>query len=334
MDKRLTHWFAWLLALTVALTIVVLFSLCVGAVKIPISQILHPSDEITASILFKIRLPRIILGLAVGGALSISGVMLQGLFRNPLVEPYTLGISGGAALGVSLNIALRLYHKVGAVSLPISGFIGALVVILLLYSLSMRRGILKMQGLLLTGVMISFISSSLVMLIMAVSRTEDLHSIVFWIMGSLGEANWPLVRLIGAASILGLLLSYLFALDLNALALGEEEALHLGIDVERSKRLLLGIASLLTGLCVSSAGIIGFVGLVVPHFVRMFVGEDHRILLAAAFLCGAGFLVLCDTLARTIIAPLELPVGVITGILGGALFVYALAKRDVPLGGE
>lgn len=332
MNKRLVYWFIWSLALIAVLSIVALFSLCVGAVKIPLSQIFHPSNEITSSILFKIRLPRIILGFAVGGALSLSGVMLQGLFRNPLVEPYTLGISGGAALGVSLNIALHLYYTVGVVSLPLSGFIGALAVILLLYSLSMRRGTLKMQGLLLTGVMISFISSSLIMLIMAVSRAEDLHSIVFWIMGSLGESDWPLVKLMGAASIIGLLLSYFFALDLNALSLGEEEALHLGVNVERSKRLLFVLASLLTGLCVSSAGIIGFVGLVVPHFVRMFVGEDHRILLIAAFLCGAIFLVLCDTLARTIIAPLELPVGVITGILGGALFVYALTRREMPLG--
>ena len=332
MDKRLIQWLVWLSVMTTALIIVALFSLCVGAVKIPLNQILHPSNEITSSILFKIRLPRIILGFAVGGALSLSGVVLQGLFRNPLVEPYTLGISGGAALGVSLNIALHIYRIASVVSLPLSGFIGALAVILILYSLSMRRGILKMQGLLLTGVMISFISSSLIMLIMAVSRVEDLHGIVFWIMGSLGESDWSLVKLMGIASIIGLFLSYFFALDLNALSLGEEEALHLGINVERSKRLLFVLASVLTGLCVSSAGIIGFVGLVVPHFVRMFVGEDHRILLVASFLCGAAFLVLCDTLARTVIAPLELPVGVITGILGGALFVYALTKREVSIG--
>jgi len=186
---------------------------------------------------------------------------------------------------------------------------------------------LKMQGLLLTGVMISFISSSLIMLLMAISRTEDLQGIIFWIMGSLEEPNWLFIKLALSVAIFGLVISYFFCFDLNAFGLGEEEALHLGINIERTKRLLFILASLLTGLSVSVAGIIGFVGLVVPHFVRMFVGGDHRILLIGSFLTGASFLIFCDTLARTIISPLELPVGVITGILGGTLFVYALTKR-------
>ena len=204
--------------------------------------------------------------------------------------------------------------------------------ILLVYSLSVRKGILRIQGLLLTGVMISFISSSLIMLIMAISRAEDLHGIIFWIMGSLEEPNWLLIKVALWVSISLLVISYLFCFDLNALSLGEEEALHLGINIERTKRLLFIIASLLTGFSVSVAGIIGFVGLVVPHFVRMFVGQDHRILLIGSFLCGASFLIFCDTLARTIITPLELPVGVITGILGGSLFVYALTKKKIVLG--
>ncbi len=334
MGKRLIRWTVWVSLLLVALVAVGFFSLSVGSTGFSFKEIflsLPKKRSVSYSIIFDLRLPRILLGFAVGGALSLSGVMLQGLFRNPLVEPYTLGISGGAALGVSLNIALHLYRGSGVLSLPISGFIGALAVILLLYSLSTKQGILKMQGLLLTGVMISFISSSLIMLIMAVSRREDLHSIIFWIMGSLGEVSWPFVELMGVVSIAGLFLSYLFATDLNALSLGEEEALHLGVNVERSKKFLFILASLLTGLCVSSVGIIGFVGLVVPHFVRIIMGHDHRILLASSFLCGAIFLVLCDTLARTIISPLELPVGVITGIVGGLLFIYALTKREVTM---
>lgn len=286
------------------------------------------------TILFDVRLSRIILGFAVGGALSLAGVILQGMFRNPLVEPYTLGISGGAALGVCLNIVFRLHQTFGIFTLPLFGFLGANLVILLVYSLSIRRGILRIQGLLLTGVMISFIASSLIMLMMAVSRVEDLHGIVFWIMGSLEEPNWFLIKLVVFVSILGLIISYVFCVDLNAFSLGEEEALHLGINIERTKRLLFIIASLLTGCSVSVAGIIGFVGLVVPHFVRMLVGGDHRILLISSFLCGAGFLIFCDTLARTIISPMELPVGVITGILGGSLFVYALAKGQTVLGGR
>ncbi|MCD6093308.1 MAG: iron ABC transporter permease [Candidatus Omnitrophica bacterium] len=302
-------------------------SLCIGSVKIPLSQIFHPSDKIIKEILFKIRLPRIILGFAVGGALAIAGVILQGLFRNPLVEPYTLGISGGAGVLVCLNIVLKVYQKFGVITFPVSGFLGAGLVIILVYILSVKRGILRIRGLLLTGVMISFISSSLMMLIMAITRAENLHGIIFWIMGSLEEPDTFLVKIALLISILGLLISYFFSLDLNAFSCGEEEAHHLGVDVEKTKKILFILASILTGVCVSVAGIIGFVGLLVPHLMRIFTGEDHRILLLTSYLCGAGFLIFSDTLARTIISPLELPVGVITGVIGGSLFIYVLTKR-------
>ncbi len=331
MDRKIVRWILLILALTAALLGIGIFSLSVGPAGIPLKRLIPLIAEgrgsAEYSIIFDIRLPRILLGLAIGGALSLAGVILQGMFRNPLVEPYTLGISGGAALGVCLNIVLRVYRVFGLLSLPAFGFLGALCVILLVYSLSLKKGILKMQGLLLTGVMISFISSSLIMLIMAVSRAEDLQGIIFWVMGSLQEPNWLLIKALLLVSCLSLAVSYFFCLDLNALSLGEEEALHLGVNIERTKRLLFILASLLTGFSVSVAGIIGFVGLVVPHFVRMFTGGDHRILLISAFLCGGGFLIFSDTLARTVITPLELPVGVITGILGGSLFIYALSKK-------
>ena len=336
MRKKIILWIWWLLLFGGILLGIGVFSLCVGPSGIPFKRIISVIFEGAGSseytILFNIRLPRILLGFAIGGALSLAGVLLQGMFRNPLVEPYTLGISGGAALGVCLNIVLGLSGKFGALTLPLSGFLGAILIILLVYSLSVKKGILKIQGLLLTGVMISFISSSLIMLIMAISKVEDLHGIVFWIMGSLEEPNFTLIKAILIVSVLCLVVSYLFCLDLNALSLGEEEARHLGVNVERTKRLLFVIASLLTGFSVSLAGIIGFVGLVVPHFVRMFVGQDHRILLVGSFFCGASFLIFCDTIARTIIVPMELPVGVITGILGGSLFVYALSKKKSVLG--
>ena len=332
MNKKLVNWIFWVLMLGGILLCVVIFSLAVGPAGIPVKKIipilLEGKGTVEYNILFDIRLPRIILGFAIGGSLSLAGIILQGMFRNPLVEPYTLGISGGAALGVSLNIIFGLY-KIGVLTLPFFGFLGAAAVIMLVYFLNMRKGIVKLQGLLLNGVMISFISSSLIMLIMSLSRSEDLHGIVFWIMGSLEEPDWAIIKVTVSAAIILLIISHLFCLDLNAFSLGEEEALHLGISIERTKRLLFIIASLLTGFSVSVAGMIGFVGLVVPHFVRMFVGSDHRISLIAAFLAGGAFLIFCDTLARTIIAPLELPVGVITGILGGSLFVYALTKREI-----
>ncbi|MBC8178299.1 MAG: iron ABC transporter permease [Deltaproteobacteria bacterium] len=335
MDRRIRRWVVIIFILIAILISVSVISLCVGAAGISFRRIPHIIWQGRGtgeySILFDIRLPRIILGFAIGGALSLAGTILQGIFRNPLVEPYTLGISGGASLGVCLNIAFKWYDVVGIIAYPISGFVGAALVVVFVYSLSMKRGTLKTQGILLTGVMISFISSSLVMLIMALSRSEDLHGIVFWIMGSLDEPNMLLIRMAVIGALAGLVLSYFFCLDLNALALGEEEAIHLGINVEKTKRILFILASILTGLSVSVAGIIGFVGLIIPHLMRMFTGTDHRILFVSTFLAGSSFLILCDTLARTVIEPFELPVGVITGIIGGAVFVYALSRKQVTL---
>jgi iron complex transport system permease protein len=335
MEKKVHHWVMIFLLAVAVLVAISIVSLCIGAAGIPLKNILKIifEGEKTSeySIVFNIRLPRIVLGFAIGGALSLAGTVLQGIFRNPLVEPYTLGISGGASLGVCLNIVFRWYEHIGVIAYPISGFFGAVLVTVLVYTMSLKTGTLRTHGMLLTGVMISFISSSLVMLIMAVSRSEDLHGIVFWIMGSLEEPNTLLIEIAVAGALLGLIVSYLFCLDLNALALGEEEAAHLGVNVEKTKRILFVIASILTGLSVSVAGVIGFVGLIVPHFVRMFTGADHRILLITAFLSGASFLILCDTLARTAMDPFELPVGVITGIIGGSVFVYALSKKRVVL---
>jgi iron complex transport system permease protein len=329
-NKRITRWCIYLFVSGIILLGISLLSLCLGSVAIPAGKIISllskASDSAEYSILFNIRLPRIILGFAVGGALSISGVILQGMFRNPLVEPYTLGISGGAALGVVLSIIGGLSRRLGGITLPVSGFLGALLVILLVFSLSIRKRVLRIQGLLLYGVMISFVSSSLIMLLMAISGTEELRGIVFWIMGSLEQPNWLLIKTAVWVSISGLVIAYLFSLQLNAFSLGEEDALGLGINVEKVKKVLFLLTSVLTGMSVSICGIIGFVGLIVPHFIRLLVGNDPRILLGASFLCGSSFLILSDTLARTIIAPAELPVGVITGIIGGCVFIYALNR--------
>ncbi len=328
----------WLLVLMILIIIMIstgILALCTGSAGIPLKKIpnimINGKGSVEHSILFGIRLPRLMLALALGGALSLAGVLLQGMFRNPLVEPYTLGISGGASLGVCLNIIFQFYVFIGVIAYPLSGFLGAVLVIVLVYSISMKRGDLKANSMLLIGVMISFVSSSVVMLLMAISDSEDLHSIIFWIMGSLDEPNMLLIKIAVAGSFLGLLISYCFCLDLNALALGEEEAIHLGVNTERTKRFLFLTASILTGLSVSVAGIIMFVGLIVPHFMRMTVGPDHRILLISSFMAGASFLTLCDVIARTIVAPLELPVGVITGIIGGIVFIYVLGRKQVVL---
>jgi len=325
MKKKQISAVNWILILGGILLTVMVLSLSAGSADIGLSKIIsliaEKQDNTTLSIITQIRLPRIILALFVGSALSVAGVILQGIFHNPLVEPYTLGVSGGAALGVAIVIALGL-----RIFIPLAGFIGALLCIGILYLIAARQKNLGMPSLLLAGIMISFIASSSVMLIMACANTEGLHSIVFWIMGSLEEPNWALIKLVSAVIGIGIIISLFFFKDLNALGLGEEEAAHLGINVKRSRKILFILASLLTGCSVSIAGIIGFVGLVVPHFMRMLVGRDHRILIISSAIGGGAFLILCDTAARTIISPLELPVGVITGIIGGILFIYFLIK--------
>jgi iron complex transport system permease protein len=335
MPDRKTRPFMIILLLVFVFLAACLLALSTGSAHIPLRDIpgiiMNGEGGVRHNILFGIRLPRLLLGLAVRGALSLAGTLLQGMFRNPLVEPYTLGISGGASLGICFNIMFQWYAIIGAIAYPISGFLGALTVITLVYSLSRRSGTVRANTMLLTGVMISFVSASLVMLMMAISSSEDIHSIVFWIMGSLDTPDMTLIKITVVGALIGLVISGFFCLDLNALALGEEEAAYLGIRVDSTKRWLFVLASLLTGLSVSVAGIIGFVGLVVPHFMRMITGADHRLLLPAAFLAGASFLVICDVIARTIIAPMELPVGVITGIIGGVVFIYALGRKQITL---
>ncbi len=333
--RRTKHWILIISGLTGLVISAGILALCTGSAGIDAARIpgilMNGADSAEYSILTGIRMPRILLGMAVGGALSLAGTLLQGMFRNPLVEPYTLGISGGASLGICINILFKLYAVFGIIAYPLSGFAGAGLVIFLVYNLNRRNQSVRSNRMLLTGVMISYVASSLVMLLMALSRSDDLQNIVLWIMGSLDEPNTVLIQIACAGSIAGLVVSYFFCLDLNALLLGDEEAANLGVNTARTKKIVFVIASFLTGLSVAVAGVIMFVGLIVPHFVRMMTGPDHRILLAGSFLAGAAFLTLSDVAARVIIAPMELPVGVITGIIGGVMFIWALSKKQVTL---
>ena len=330
-NAKVTAWVGWTLLFMAILASAVFFSLGVGAVNLPLrkafSILAQGPGTPEYAILFNVRFPRIVVGFAVGGGLAISGVILQGMFRNPLVEPYTLGISGGAALGVCFNIILRGSDLLGPLAIPLSGFLVALGVVLLVYGISVTQGGIRLSRLLLIGVMVSFMASSMIMLVMALTKTEDLHGIIFWIMGSLEEPNPLLIGVVLVISVVGMIVCFFHAVDLNALSLGEEEAFHLGVRVERLKKTVFVLASLLTGCCVAVAGVIGFVGLVIPHLLRLIVGSDHRILLVTSYIAGAAFLILCDTVARVIIAPMELPVGVITGLVGGAVFIYALSRK-------
>jgi iron complex transport system permease protein len=279
-------------------------------------------------ILRQVRMPRIILGFAIGASLSLAGTILQGVYRNPLVEPYTLGISGGAALGVALAIVFKLHLLAGSFMLPFTGFIGALVSLLIVYNISISKGKIRIESMLLIGVMFSYVASSAMMLLLSLISADDMQTVVFWTMGSLDEPDDLLIRTASWTSILGLGVSYFFVKQMNAMRLGHEKARYLGINTETSTRILFITASLLTGMSVSIAGVIGFVGLIIPHLMRLMVGSDNRILLAVSFIGGGAFLVLCDSIARTIILPNELPTGVITGIMGGILFVVVLSRKN------
>ena len=328
MRKKYLGWLLFGLGLLAALLCAMLYSVSTGEVSIALSdipQILSSKEGMEYFVLTQIRMPRIVLAIAVGGSLGLTGSILQGIYRNPLVEPYTLGISGGASLGVAIVIVLGL-HAVSMIMLPLAGFVGALATIFLVYTLSIRKGSLDINRMLLIGVMISFVASSAMMFLMSISTAEDLHSIVFWIMGSLDEPNTQLVRLMLGVSLFGLCVTYLFARPLNALQLGQSKAEHLGINASTAIRILFVVSSLMAGICVAVAGVIGFVGLIIPHLVRIIIGSDFRISLIGSFLGGGLFLVVSDVVARTIIAPNELPIGVITGIVGGLIFMVVLSN--------
>lgn len=331
MQEKYYKWIGFLALLLVLLMGSILAGLCIGEIHFSPRDLFElwngDPEDIRLNILRQLRVPRIILGLIVGGALSLSGIILQGIFRNPLVEPYTLGISGGASVAVTAAIVFSLPTLYGSFMLPVAGFIGALVTIFLVYTLGIKKNRIHIQTLLLTGVMISFISSSLMLLIMSVTKSENLHGIVFWIMGSLNETNPLLITLISVVSLAVLGITFLYTPALNAMRLGSERATQLGVNAGQAIRILFLLSSLLTGMCVSIVGVIGFVGLIIPQLMRFIIGTDFRVLLPASFLGGGIFLILSDIFARTVIAPNELPIGVITGIIGGIIFITVMGSN-------
>lgn len=330
MRRKYENWLWVITLLLIGVAASFMAGLCIGEINLSPREALDllfaPNESIRTEIVQQLRFPRVLLGLIVGGALSLSGVILQGIFRNPLVEPYTLGISGGASVGVAVAVVFSLPAVLGGYVLPVAGFAGALFTVFLVYVFGIRRGGLNIQTLLLTGVMISFIASSLMMLLMSMTQTENLHGIVFWIMGSLNETNRSLISLVSVITLVLLVVAYFYAPALNALRLGNESARQLGIHTSRCIKMMFLFTSLLAGICVSIAGVIGFVGLIIPQLMRYWVGSDYRILLLSSFLGGGMFLMLSDILARTIIAPNELPIGVITGIVGGVLFIVMMSR--------
>lgn len=278
-------------------------------------------------ILLQIRVPRVFMAGIVGGSLAVAGVVFQGLFRNPMADPYVIGISSGAALGAILAMVTGASLELAGFSaVPLFAFTGGILTILLVYRMARVGRSVPVMTLLLAGIAISAFLSALVSLCTYFAGAK-LHQVVFWMMGGLGGATWSKVRIMLPYALAGYIPVAFYARDLNVLLLGEETAQHLGVETEKVKLILLVGASLLVAAAVSTSGMIGFVGLVVPHLIRLLAGPDHRFLLPASALLGASLLIATDTLARTIIAPTELPVGIITAILGAPLFIYLLKKR-------
>lgn len=297
--------------------------IAIGAV--PISP--FDSDPTHRYILMQIRLPRVLLAALVGGALALCGAVMQGLFRNPLADPYLLGIASGATAGAALVIALHLDIYWGTV--PLGAFLGGVLAVAIVYRVAQTRWAqLDNYALILSGVALAALFSAMTsFLLFYAGASQDARRVIFWILGGLGGAQWLYVSgLLGTLLLAGIVL-LLFARDLNALSLGEEMAAHLGIEPRHLRKILLFAVTLLTAVAVAVSGTVGFVGLIVPHILRLIVGPDHRILLPASALGGAVLLTLCDALARTVLAPAELPIGIITALLGAPFFLFLLRRR-------
>lgn len=319
---------ALVLALGAALALVCLAALAVGAVDISIGRVWSVLRGLDAGseawlIVREIRLPRIMLAALVGASLAVSGTALQALLRNPLADPYVLGISSGAALGDIL--ALWIGGRI-AEAAPAAAFAGALATMVWVYLLGRRGGRLASYTLVLAGVVTASFLSAVILFVLTRLSSRDVRGVAFWLMGDLGAATGARLGLLAPLIVGATVALYWLAPDLNVLLLGEVEASHLGVDVARVETGVYILASLLTGLAVSVSGAIGFLGLMVPHLGRMLVGNDHRVLVPTAALGGAIVLVLSDTLARTIVAPSELPVGAVTAIAGAPVFIYLLRR--------
>jgi iron complex transport system permease protein len=329
-------WGPWILIVLVLGTFVA--GILTGPVTIAVSDafasLFGRADEGVASthrlIVTQIRAPRVLLGFLVGAALAVSGAAMQGLFRNPLASPYVLGIASGASTGATLAI---LFGAQSVALLPLGAFLGGTIAVSIVYGLARGRDHrTSIFTLILAGVAVGALFSAVTsFLIFQSSGGERLSDVLFWIMGGLGRANWLSIAVLAPIVAVGTGVAIIFARDLNALSAGEEGAFHLGVNPDSLSRWLLAMATLLTSAAVALAGTVGFIGLVIPHLIRLIVGPDHRVLIPVSALTGACFLVWSDVAARTVAAPAELPVGVITAFIGAPFFLYLLKTRGARL---
>jgi iron complex transport system permease protein len=345
--RRTSRWKLIVVLLILALIVTVIVSLNVGYAQIPFPDILSilgkqvpflngliDSSMISpqnAAIVLQIRLPRILAGVLVGAALAAAGVLYQGVFKNPMADSYVLGVSAGAAVGASLSILSGVgFVFLGLRLVQVAAFLGALSAMFLVYNISRVGSRVPVATLLLCGIAVNFFLFAIVGLLEVIA-SDELHSIVFWLVGGFSNVLWRDIWAILPFILIGIIAAYFYARDLNLLAMGEETAHHLGVNVEKSKQILLVLASLTTAAAVSICGLVGFVGLMIPHLTRLIIGPDHRILLPTSTIIGAIFLVICDDLARVVATPfastLELPVGIITMLFGAPFFIILFKKK-------
>lgn len=326
-----TRWF--FIGLTAILIVGSILSLGMGAVSISPSETFaalsgHPVTSSHVTILWDFRVARVLLVVLCGAALASAGASLQGLFRNPLADPYIVGASGGAALGVTLSVVLG---KTGPViPISIAGFVGALAAVLLVYGIAEASNYGSMVSLLLAGAALSTMLSAIVSLLLLMSD-EALHEIFAWLMGGFAGRSWSHLRQASFAAVLGILITLPMSRALDALSAGEASAEALGLDLRRARLLIVIGASLSTAAAVSASGIIGFIGLIAPHLARRLIGARHAVVIPASMLIGAILLLVADDIARTLMAPMELPVGVFTALLGGPFFLFLLRNTGKEL---
>ncbi|MBZ2397842.1 iron ABC transporter permease [Erwinia amylovora] len=321
---------SWLCVLFLLLLILALGAANTGAMKLSLPMLWQSGgDGSLWQIWFSIRLPRVLLAMLVGGALALSGCVMQGLFRNPLADPGLLGISSGAALAVAISVVIPLSLP-GALMLYLpllAAFFGSLIVTLVIFVLSSKRSS-GLSRLLLAGIAINALCGAAVGVLSWLSNDQQLRQLSLWGMGSLSQAQWPTVLPCASIVLPCMFLVQRLAQRLNLLQLGDEDAHYLGVNVARTQRYLLVLSALLVASAVAVSGVIGFIGLVVPHLMRFCLGGDHRWLLPSSLLGGAILLLLADTLARTLVAPAEMPVGLLTSLIGGPCFLWLILRRQ------
>lgn len=309
--------------LSIKLTLKTLGSIIPGIKNLIDASDISPQD---IKVIFDIRLPRIFMAIIVGIALSSSGVIFQGVFRNPMADPYIIGVSAGAAFGATIGLLFAGNIKLISLSTTsIFAFLGAIGTTFMIYNISKIKGKISVLTLLLSGVALSSLLTSIISFIM-IYRTQDLAKVYFWIMGGLSNSSWTNFMTVMPVIVIIMAASSFFMRDLNVMSLGDERANQLGVQTEKLKQVLLILASIMTAAAVSVSGIIGFIGLITPHIMRMIVGPDHKILYPTAAISGGIVLLLSDTIARIILSPREIPVGIITSIIGVPFFIYLLVK--------